>query len=307
MALACHNFASLNGRFPYGRKYDIWDAYTWSELILPYIEQQAVYDGYFTLLQTTGTPADSTGMVSTPLGPAGTDQRLQTSRTTIIPTYSCPSDIAPVPNQLPATDATYGTTFSYYRYSYRGCVGSGDSEGGTVSTTLTSGGSAPSKYIGVFGVTADTNPASPRLVKGVSFADITDGTSQTLLLSEGLVPGVTAGWGGNWGETLYGNMGGGLFSTALTPNSGLPDMLIGYCPQQAGDLSYNSQCTQITKNTQGQPCAPGSYAAARSYHPGGVNAAMADGSVNFFNNTIDTFTWQSLGTQAGGEMIPSKW
>ena len=34
---------------PYGRKYDIWDTYTWTELILPYIEERAVYNDFWTL------------------------------------------------------------------------------------------------------------------------------------------------------------------------------------------------------------------------------------------------------------------
>lgn len=42
---------------------------------------------------------------------------------------------------------------------------------------------------------------------------------------------------------------------------------------------------------------------ARSYHPGGVNALMGDGSVRFVKSTIDGRTWRALGTVAGGEVI----
>jgi prepilin-type N-terminal cleavage/methylation domain-containing protein/prepilin-type processing-associated H-X9-DG protein len=41
---------------------------------------------------------------------------------------------------------------------------------------------------------------------------------------------------------------------------------------------------------------------ARSYHPGGVNAAMADGSIRWFSSSTATATWRSLGTRAGGEV-----
>ena len=44
-------------------------------------------------------------------------------------------------------------------------------------------------------------------------------------------------------------------------------------------------------------------AAARSYHPGGVNVLLADGSVRFVRNTIDAATWRALGTRAGGEVF----
>jgi prepilin-type N-terminal cleavage/methylation domain-containing protein/prepilin-type processing-associated H-X9-DG protein len=43
--------------------------------------------------------------------------------------------------------------------------------------------------------------------------------------------------------------------------------------------------------------------AARSYHPGGVNAAMADGSVRWFTSTIAVRNWRALGTRSGGEVI----
>jgi prepilin-type processing-associated H-X9-DG protein len=42
---------------------------------------------------------------------------------------------------------------------------------------------------------------------------------------------------------------------------------------------------------------------ARSYHPGGVNALLADGSVRFVKSTIDGMTWRALGTVSGGEIV----
>lgn len=42
---------------------------------------------------------------------------------------------------------------------------------------------------------------------------------------------------------------------------------------------------------------------ARSYHPGGVNAAMADGSVRWVSSSIDPRLWRGLGTRAGGEPV----
>jgi hypothetical protein len=41
---------------------------------------------------------------------------------------------------------------------------------------------------------------------------------------------------------------------------------------------------------------------ARSHHPGGVNAALAGGSVRFISNTINLNTWWALATVAGGEV-----
>jgi prepilin-type processing-associated H-X9-DG protein len=40
-----------------------------------------------------------------------------------------------------------------------------------------------------------------------------------------------------------------------------------------------------------------------SWHPGGVNVTMADGSVRFVKNSMNIQTWLSLGTRANGEVI----
>ena len=42
---------------------------------------------------------------------------------------------------------------------------------------------------------------------------------------------------------------------------------------------------------------------ADSYHPGGVNALMADGSVRFVKDSVNGQAWRALGTIAGGEVI----
>ncbi len=42
---------------------------------------------------------------------------------------------------------------------------------------------------------------------------------------------------------------------------------------------------------------------SRSHHPGGVNALRGDGGVKFVKSTIDGQVWRALGTVAGGEVI----
>ena len=42
-----------------------------------------------------------------------------------------------------------------------------------------------------------------------------------------------------------------------------------------------------------------------SYHPGGLNAALCDGSVRFFSETMARQVFAALITKAGNEMIPS--
>ena len=51
------------------------------------------------------------------------------------------------------------------------------------------------------------------------------------------------------------------------------------------------------------PDAKPSLCGAGSPHPGGFNAAMADGSVRFIKNTIAVQVFKALITRAGGEVI----
>jgi Protein of unknown function (DUF1559) len=44
---------------------------------------------------------------------------------------------------------------------------------------------------------------------------------------------------------------------------------------------------------------------ARSYHPGGINALIGDGSVKFIQDGINGAAWRSLGSIGGGAVISS--
>ena len=245
LGLAIHNFSSSGSEtLPFGRKYDIWDTYTWTELILPYMEYKSVYDGFWTLEGGGRYQTNYPG----PNGPIGDDVRLRASRTATIDTFYCPSDItSPVGNELDT--AEYG----YYRSSYRGCVGSGDMYGNQTDSTAGPWG------VGAFGIrpgqSADT--AGSLANAGVRINQVTDGLAHTLLLSEGLVSRFEPTWGGPIGEAMYGNMGGALFSASLTPNSSTADRPIGPCPQDLGDIAYRAPCVSLGGNAWWTPSAKG--------------------------------------------------
>ena len=61
----------------------------------------------------------------------------------------------------------------------------------------------------------------------------------------------------------------------------------------------------FTNMREGKSTTERTYAAvtARSYHEGGVNVAMMDGSVKFFNDSIELQLWQNLSTRAGKEQV----
>jgi prepilin-type N-terminal cleavage/methylation domain-containing protein/prepilin-type processing-associated H-X9-DG protein len=279
LGLACHNYHDVMGTFPYGRKYDNWDTFTWSELVLPYIEQTAVYNIYQPYLTQPGVNA-----------PDGYSQTV-VARNTVIKTFLCPADFGPI------VDEPGSTNYSFVRGNYSGCAGSGDMYGNSTDSTAGPWG------VGVFGVIRGQSfdPGVTPHSSGVTFGQISDGTSNTVLISECIISTIS-GWGGAPGEQWYGNMGGALFTTTLTPNSSAADFIDGPCPQAQGDEEYKAPCTTNNSSPWNNP-SPGSYAAARSVHTGGVNAVMADGSVHFFSNAIDLGTWRALGTRAGGEAI----
>jgi prepilin-type processing-associated H-X9-DG protein len=50
---------------------------------------------------------------------------------------------------------------------------------------------------------------------------------------------------------------------------------------------------------------PSGTAPPTSNHPGGVNLALADGSVRFIKDSEALLLWWALGTRAGGEVVSS--
>ena len=44
------------------------------------------------------------------------------------------------------------------------------------------------------------------------------------------------------------------------------------------------------------------HIAASSYHTGGVNVVMGDGSTRFVRDTVDFAAWKAAGTRAGNEV-----
>jgi prepilin-type N-terminal cleavage/methylation domain-containing protein/prepilin-type processing-associated H-X9-DG protein len=303
LSLACLNYESTKNELPYGRKFDDWDAYTWTQLILPYIEQQSVYDNYWTLPDPVYSNPRSGGNNLAPgsYGPLADDPRMRAARHSQIPPFYCPSGQAPQANEL--NTPGYG----FWRGNYFGCVGAGDMYGNGV--LFSDGTNEPpnkpirnSEWKGAFAVKPHGGGGPPPLYTPVRIKDFVDGTSNTLLLSESLVP-VVPGWGGAIGETIYGNMGGALFSAYTTPNSSIEDKPNGPCPQQQGDTEYPAPCLSNGGNAPGSPSGARSYAAARSRHPGGVNVSLADASVRFVTDDIATNVWRAAGTRAWNEPL----
>jgi len=135
----------------------------------------------------------------------------------------------------------------------------------------------------------DLNGVTHQLSK-TRFKDITDGTVHTLLGSELiLVP--------NNGDELDGrgmyqqsHQYGDLFVSWYPPNTSNPDT--------AEDLCISTRNAPCFRDRSGDMA---TY--ARSYHPGGINVSMVDGSLRFISNHIRRDIFQWLGTRNDGETI----
>jgi prepilin-type N-terminal cleavage/methylation domain-containing protein/prepilin-type processing-associated H-X9-DG protein len=114
-------------------------------------------------------------------------------------------------------------------------------------------------------------PASP--VTLAALADVCNQASTTLAYSDRL--------GGSWlsGDARFGNM----FTVLMTPNSKSCSDVFA---QGGFSLYFASGDTGVTPS---------------SNHGGGVNVAMADGSVQFVSDSIDRQAWWAMGTRDGGE------
>jgi len=193
-----------------------------------------------------------------------------------IDVFGCPSD--PYRLQMAPTDVG----------------GGGDAEGPSAS------------YVGNAGSTVFGPPNGGTNLNGVLYpqsaiklVDIIDGTSNTLFVSEiilGPMAGATDAFssGDRRGRIWNAYSGEQLFSTFNLPNSTVPDVAYG-CNQNFPP----APCTAVGTDHDGA-----NYnQSARSYHSGGVNAALCDGSVRFVSASVSLNVWQAAGTRNGGETV----
>jgi len=153
-----------------------------------------------------------------------------------------------------------------------------------------------------------------------AFRDVLDGTSTTLAFAEvkawtpylrdGGTPNTSSasmpaangisGLGGNFkpdsGHTEWvdGRVHQTGFTGTFTPNRLVPHAT----GSEVFDVDFNS-------SREGKTTDQLTYGAvtSRSYHPGGVQVALVDGSARFVSGDIDIATWRALTTRRGGEVV----
>jgi prepilin-type N-terminal cleavage/methylation domain-containing protein/prepilin-type processing-associated H-X9-DG protein len=322
LALACHNHHSQFGAFPPGVPTAVlperqcitggtqagayFQGPVWIQAILGFMEENAIYqnlqlcmsgslnDGWSACDDCEHTPFGNIGWV-TPPG------------------YICPSAGGV---KLSVRGVISLEVIS--KGNYAGCWGAKNFNAFMTPTLVGAFSQVDVRHLcPVQLVQADTHPSGLGPWKfgsteGTQEKDIRDGTSNTLFISEVLGYDSSRDIRGAWTNQ---SMGATAFS-ALTPPNAKPNWtgfdqlnqqvqgwdLIAACETtipQTDPLYCGTQATNVIRD-----CAQDTTrAAARSAHPGGVVAAMADGSVRFVGDAIAINVWRAMATRSGDEPI----
>ena len=267
VVLAAHMYHQSHGHFPPGYGYmhsgprnsGLYDPeWPWMLRLFSYMELDA------SLKNIDWTWNPGTAFIDMPEG----NKKIITAK---ISGLQCPSDPS-VSKSFNEDGSCSSAAPPYGRSSYAGNFGRGQME-------------AVDHIDGVFGYN-----------HGAKLRDITDGTSQTLLVSELIVGGICS----VRGAVAYDE--GPVFMQDYTPNSRAMDM-VRWCDSTDGMPGAVAPCENTDGNSGVLVLKNMVLHNSRSMHPGGVNTGMCDGSVNFVVDNISLDIWQAMGTPAGEEVI----
>ena len=270
----------------------------WAVLILPYIEQDNLYQqsGAAGYPGFSPVPSDKSGG-----SVAGLPFNLSWLSIVGVPVkiYLCPSDPYNRLNYLdPATGPIGGPATGWARGNYGVTAGYEDYDhqnGGASYVTSAAGIPRQNHMV--------SNPVMA-CNYGAKITEISDGTSNTILVGE-LRAGLTAVdprgvWALGFPGSSIVNAGRGSYNP--TPNN-----LLGGVPADGGDELQNGAlyCSPATA-ALGMGCTTSgtdmTSAMARSLHTGGVNCCFADGSVHFVKNAVSQLTWVQLLARSDGQV-----
>jgi prepilin-type N-terminal cleavage/methylation domain-containing protein/prepilin-type processing-associated H-X9-DG protein len=276
LILACHAFATTNGGFPAGRSlgrpHDRRDrlngVYSVHCRLLPFLEERALYHSInFDLMSGD---------------PSWLDLLHLTAATRQVEVFLCPSDPS-------------DRTTPYATNSYRACEGVGESRwtGNTYETRLG-------------GIFDSTDWGGGRVMP---LAEIRDGLANTLAFSEKIIgtgPDGTYHPRRDWVQIteFEQDFSAGRWREICSNLDDVPparQRLDGGATWMLPRVYYTYFFVSAPPNAPMPDCGRsdlGGVFAARSYHPGGVNAALADGSVRWYSNSIYTRLWRGLGTRS---------
>jgi prepilin-type N-terminal cleavage/methylation domain-containing protein len=278
LALACQNYHDTYGQFPlnYGQ-WNIRDpldgrSTSWMVQILPFIEQQALYDMIDFNYGVRNDPRNGT----TP------DVSNEEVAWTPVETYICPSDTHD--GRLAFDRANYSTNArgranQWAVNNYKGCAGANWAWGSYpvggapfVATPYGSTNNGLDQGNGIFH--RGNNDPTPRVHR---MASVTDGTANTFMLGEAVPHWCTHTWWW-WFNGTTATTAIPLNAPAVCKNTGNRNQDLVDC---RGDWGNNYSFM--------------------SRHAGGGSFAMADASTHFISESIEIDLYRRLGDMMDGE------
>jgi prepilin-type N-terminal cleavage/methylation domain-containing protein len=267
IGIALHNYHDTYHQFPPGVSYtNPYFYWSWMARLLPYVEQDNLFkQAYAWATQPPGYP--NTPYTWWPWGDFWANYataKPNPALSVVVPFYKCPSDWRP----LTAVDGNGGSPVMIVAFtSYEGVSGS---PSGDYQHPAPNAGSN-----GIFYHSSTTK-----------IADITDGTSNTLMVGE-RPPSVDLyyGWwfaGAGWDGSGTGDVVLGAQETSYAAALGCPAKYVGY---QYGTVGDN--CDQVHN---------------WSLHTGGANWLLADASVHWLPYA-DASIIPALSTKNGNEVV----
>jgi prepilin-type N-terminal cleavage/methylation domain-containing protein/prepilin-type processing-associated H-X9-DG protein len=296
LGLALQGFEGTNKGFPpnginYSGLFGNWngDNISAHAFLLPYLEQASLFNS----INMSGGPGghfrdtDSIGNQHTPPGEHPLDTvsaQNQTALHASVSVFLCPSDPLSGPQSSGSTN---------YRSNDGPC-------GGFCELKYSS------RHAGIVFPGSYTR-----------LAEIRDGLSNTLAFSEKPI-GTLSGPYASYRDVIPVPV---EFKTDVGPPHTIDDWAI-ICSHQSislrnyrdsgrawllGGLLYTNFASSLPPNSPIPDCGNLNFVGlglftTRSYHPGGVNAVMADGAARWVTSAIDMQVWRGLGTRAGGEL-----
>ncbi len=248
----------------------------WIVDVLPQIEQPGLHD---MITQNY----DGAFGVNGPFGNGMGKPILADTVATQLPIFTCPSDNSAVPSnqQYYWPNRLIATT------SYKGCIG--DSLLSTNATPCSTQVDPPATFVSPGSPLNSGSPDTHHTMSNngifqrtsiwapLNMKSISDGTSNTFMIGENVVMV-------DYHSAAY--FADGDWATCSIP--------INYLPLHLEPAAFKDG--NISKGVRG----------FKSLHPSGAQFVMADGSVHFIQENIDTISYRALSTREGGEVVSFK-
>ena len=263
LALALQNYHSASGHLPPGAL--LRNGLSWNVFVLPYIEQQHLYDLFSFDYGPFNGPGDAAS------NPSHRGPRKNEHALTPIADFFCPSATQLLASHPSSTiDSGLATEQKPYTSHYYAVAG-------------------PKDPIGFYAVDSGNNGGYATdgpmyLDSRIRFEDITDGTSNSFVLGEIAMPRAPSGYRAEGGDASSW-VRGIMWSGTTASKNGM---------SSAKNVYFSVNAVPAVVEFNSMPFS--------SMHPGGANFARCDGSIAFVQEDVDINVYRATASIAKEEM-----